>query len=602
MAISDERIVAYRVNQKSRAEEHRDYYEDRWIRNMALYRNTGQTRRFKMQPWQSNAMIPDAFRVVETMLPQHVLGMFRNPQWFSVEAPTVPGQTYQNMVRSLLLQGWRKADGFRRTVEGMKMGTILGHFIPKTTWKQSIGEIVIQDLDVGFAPDGEPIDQAYVERTLPTVTHNGPAIEFPDLFNIWQDPTGAGEFWIERIPTSFSKLEVTNKQFSGNLYQNLAKLKAHMTLNPTPFATNRRGTGGQTDQPLSEVVDGIPEQFDDDSVELWQCWGYVPPTTKKYDDTQWRLQVIANGEVLIRDEPAPTHNHQAPYDNVTSVPIPGQVYGDSVLSYVGDLIELRSEIENRRRDEVLLGIHPPMWFDGRLQIRGQQMVKEPGGALKLTATHPDLPVQNMFGMLPRPPILQEAYRESDVKERQIAQATGIHKTFEGESSGGRTTAFEVGQMMDVGTARIQLATMWMDESFKRPVLGRMFKLYKSKMTQPEIVAITGGEEVRGEIDLSDLKYDVDIFVDSGLFGSMDQITAQSIVQLYTPLLATPEGRATVNFTKFARVLNYRLGLSGGSDDFIRSEEEAQAIIQQQQAAEAAAAGGGAGGGQGGAGV
>ncbi|RLA55911.1 MAG: hypothetical protein DRR04_14415, partial [Gammaproteobacteria bacterium] len=474
MAVSDERIVEHRLNQKSRADQHRDYYEDRWIYNFSLYRNRRGTRRYKMQPWQSNAQIPDAFRVVETMVPQHVLGMFKNPNWFSVEAPTIQGQVYQEMVRSLLLQGWRKADGFKRTVEGVKMGTILGHFCPKTTWKQEIGELVIQDVDYNYAPDGTPMGQAYVERTVPHVKHNGPAIEFPDLFNLWQDPTGNNEFWIERIPTSLEALEATNKKFSGNLYKNMAKLKAQIQLEPKPgHASARRGsTGHGYDQPLSETVDGIPEQWADKGVELLQCWGWVPESVKKYDDTQLRLHIIANGDTLIRDEPAPTYDHQAPYDNCQSIPIPGQVYGDSVLSYTGDLMELRSEIENMRRDEVLLNIYPPMWIDGRAQLRGQDMVKTPGGAIRITPHHPDMSPAQMIGLFPRAPILQEAYTESAVKEQQIDQVTGAFKTFQGEASGGRTSAYEVSQMMSVGTSRFQLATMLYDESFKRRVLTR----------------------------------------------------------------------------------------------------------------------------------
>ena len=589
MSAQEERIVEYRINQKDRAGELRDHYEPRWIKNMELYRNTRRTPSYSMQSWNSRSQIPDAFRVVETMLPQHVLGMFRNPNWFSVEAPTVPGATYQAMVRQLLLQGWRKADGFRKTVDGMKMGTILGHFIPKTTWKQEIGEIVIQDLDTGFAPDGEPMGARYIERTLPTVTHNGPAIEFPDLFNIWQDPTGAGGFWIERIPTSLSKLEVTNKKFSGNLYKNLGKVKANLELNPVPFASNRRGSGGSSDQLLSEVVDGIPEQFDDDSVELWQCWGWVDPKIATYPDTQNRMQVIANGEILIRDEPAPTHNHLGPYDNVPSVPIPGQIYGDSVLSYVGDLIEARSDIENMRMDEVKLNIYPTHWIDGRLQIRGQDMIKTPGGAIRLTPPTQDLNISQMFGTIPRNPVLQEAYMESSTKEHQIDQATGAFKTFQGQASGGRTSAFEVSQMMDMGSARFRLATMLMDEGFKKPVLERMFKLYQSKLTQPELVSLAGAEDIRGEIDFTDLRYDVDIHVDSGLYGSMDQGQAQSIVQLYSTLLSNPQAAAYVDIGKFAQALNYRMGLTGAGDDFIRSEEEARAIFQQQQQQEAALA-------------
>jgi hypothetical protein len=596
MSAVEERIVELRLGQKMQADSHRDFYEDRWIKNWSLYRNTRQTRSYKMQPWNSNRQIPDAFRVVETMLPQHVLGMFRNPNWFSVEAPTAAGQVYQDMVRSLLLQFWRKADGFKKTVDGMKMGTILGHFCPKTTWKQEIGELVIQDTDYNLSPEGEPMGAEYVERTVPHVKHNGPQVEFPDLFNLWQDPTGAGMFWIERIPTSFSRLEDTNRKFNGNLYKNLNKLKAQIQLNPSP-KTTRYSSGAQYDQPLSTIVDGVPEQFADDSVELLQCWGYVPPSIKKYEDTQWRLQIVANDECLIRDEPAPTHDHRAPYDNVQSVPIPGQIYGDSVLSYVGDLIELRSEFENMRRDEAMLNIYQTHWIDGRAQIRGQDMIKQPGGAMRIMPHVPDADVSRMFGTIPRQPVLPEAYQESAIKESQIDQTAGTFKTFQGQAFGGRTAAAEVNAIMNVGTARFQLATMLMDEAFKRPVLTRMFKLAQSKMTMPEVVNVVGYGDLWGEIDFSDLRYDVDVYVDSGLYGSMDAQQAQNITQLYQVLLSNPEAAAYIDVGKLAKALNYRLGLSGTSDNFIRSEDEARQIIQaQQQAAmQAAAAGEGAAG-------
>lgn len=594
MAVSDERIVELRVKQKLHADSHRDYYEDRWIKNWQLYRNTRTTRRYKMQPWNSNAQIPDAFRVIETALPQHVLGMFRNPQWFSVEAPTAAGQTYQAMVRSLLLQFWRKADGFKKTVEGLKMGAVLGHFCPKTTWKQSIGEMVVQDMDYTVAPDGTPMEAGYVERTVPIVTHNGPQIEFPDLFNLWQDPTGNNTFWIERIPTSLRLLEESNRQFQGNLYKNMAKLKAEVAMHPQPRSP-QYSTGSAYDQPLSTTVDGIPEQFADDAVELWQCWGYVPPTVKKYDDTQWRLQIIANESILIRDEPAPTHDHQAPYDNVQNIPIPGQVYGDSILSYTGDLMELRSEIENMRRDAVMLSIYGTYGIDGRAQVRGQDMIKQPGGAIRLTPHTPDARIQDIFFRLPNITPPQESYIESQVKEQQIDDTAGTFATFQGQAFGGRTSAAEVGAVMNVGTARFQLATMWMDESFKKPVLTRMFKLAQSKLKTPEMVRLMGQPEIAGEIDFTDLQYDVDIFVDSGLFGSMDQTQMQNIVQFLQVANMSPQGQAHINWPRLMKAIGYRTGLSGTSDDFTNSPEEVQAAMQQMAAMAQASAAGGQGG-------
>jgi len=125
MSAVEERIVEEWMNRRQRGEELRDNYEDRWYQNWQWYRNQKRTKRLKGQAWMSDMMVPDAFKVVETMVPQHVLNMYRNPRWFSVEARTLPGENYQEIVRSLLLHGWRKADGYRKTIEGVKMGTIL---------------------------------------------------------------------------------------------------------------------------------------------------------------------------------------------------------------------------------------------------------------------------------------------------------------------------------------------------------------------------------------------------------------------------------------------------------------------------------------------
>lgn len=578
--MSDDRIVDLWAGRKQAGDEHRKNYEDRWYQNWQWYRNTKRTQRLKGQPWMSDAMLPDAFRVVETMVPQHVLNMYRNPRWFSVEAHSVPGETYQEIVRSLLLQGWRKADGYRKTIEGVKMGTILGHFIPKVVWNVSLGEREINDLAFEFTQDGEPIPAGFKRRTIKTVEHNGPQITFPSLFNVCQDPTGRERWWIEKIPASFDELKQGNKDFGGSLYKNLGKLGAEVSMSA---ALGHVGTSsGSTDSnDLAEVIDGIPTYQDEDHVELWQCWGYVPPSVKEYDDTQWRLQVIANGNILIRDVPAPTHDHKPAYINVQSVPIPGQIYGDSVLSYIGDIIERRSQIENMRFNEVLLNIFKTYVIDGRFQIRGQDMFKSPGGALRVMPTEPGLDPRFAVQEISRSPVMPEAYNESAAKERQMLDASGATEPFQGTSFGGRTTATEVSLIANLGTGRFALATMWMDEGFKKPVLERFFKLYQSRLTTPEIVQLAGEPNIQGEVDFSDLQYDVDIHVDSGLFGSMDQQQLQSLIQLYSTIISNPETAMYVDPGRFVKQLSFRMGISG-ADDFIRSPEEVAAIQQQAQ--------------------
>lgn len=585
MAATEDRLVELWKGRHQVGDEHRKLYEERWIRNWQWYRNVKSTSRIRGQQWRSNRQIPDAFRVIETMVPQHVIGMFRNRNWFSVDAPQANGLEYAKMAKALLLHGWRMANGYSKTITGVKMGNILGHFVPKTTWRVSVGERVVLDIAYEYTSDGERVPSGFKRVTTPDITYNGPDIEFPDLFNLWQDPTGQGTWWIERIPSSYDHLKVENAKFGGRLYKNMAKLSARVAMSKATGA-GRAGTpstltnSGNT-PPLAQTVDGIPEYAHEDAVELWQCWGYVSPSIRKYDDTQWRLQVIADGDILIRDVPAPTHNHRPAYDNVQSIPIPGQIYGDSVLSYVGDLIDLRSEFENMRRDEVMLNMYGTYYIDGRVEVRGQDGLKKPGGAVKLTPYDQNMDVSRAIGLIPRQPVLPEAYQESGVKERQILDTAGATEPFQGTAFGGRTTATEVNLIANIGQSRFALATMWMDENFKRPVLERMFGLYQSRLTYEQALEISGEPGLRGAVDFSDLRHNIHIYVDSGLFGSMDAQQSQQIIQLASTMMSDPETRMYLDPGKLIEALAYRMGVTGG-DSFVRSQDEVAAIQQQQQ--------------------
>ena len=555
-------------------------FEDRWLKNWAAYRNRRTTKQMPGQFWRSNAQIPDAYKIVETMVPQHVLGMFRNPRWFSVEAPSAAGKTYREVARQLLLHGWRKADGYRKAIEGIKMGNILGHFVSKLVWHVELGEKEINDLAFEFDSSGSPVPTGFERKTVPTVRHNGPMITFPDLFNLWQDPTGRGRWWVERIDTNMDSLETDQREFKGALYKNLSKLKSEVAMTT---AVRGGSAGANIDSaPLSEVIDGIPQQFDEDHVELWQCWGWVSPAIKKYDDTQWRLQVIANRNVLIRDVPAPTHDHRPPYTNVQAIPIPGQIYGDSVLSYVGDLIDLRSQYENMRRDETLLNMYKTYTINRNAvpTLRGQDLFLKPGGALMLDI-EPGYNLNDVFGVVPRAPVFAEAMQESLAKEQQINTISGATEPFQGTSFGGRTTATETNLIANLGTSRFQLATMWMDETWKRPTLDGMFKLYQSRLTSAEAVEIAGHPEIAGEVEFTDLQYDIDIHVDSGLFGSLDQQQLNAMLNVYSTVISNPETADWIEPGEFVRNISYRAGVSG-ADNFIRTPEQVAEIQEQRK--------------------
>ena len=239
------------------------------------------------------------------MVPQHIRGMYKSPQWFSVEAPTRPGQNYQRAVKALLLRGWNKSGAFAKSIELVKYANIVGHVMPKTVWEVSLGEREVTDLDFDRGPDGEVLDVKFKRRTIPHVRHNGPQLFVPDNFNLWQDPTGNVTWVLERIDSSLDLLHTTNKAFDGKLYQKLDQVTASKQIGAATSAG--RPASSSSDHTLEELLEGIPRSYrqDPDHVELWQYWGYVPKDIHDYSQqenpTQWRLIIVANRDVVIRD-------------------------------------------------------------------------------------------------------------------------------------------------------------------------------------------------------------------------------------------------------------------------------------------------------------
>ncbi len=580
MAVTDEKLVDHWTTLKAHAQQYRDHFEPRWIRNWEMYRNTRKTPRIRGQAsWRANSSLPDAFRIIETMVPHHIRTIFRTDNWFSVESPVSPPETYATLVRSLLLQGWRKADGFKKTIEAVKLGNILGHFVAKVHWDVTLGEREVMDFDHQLDAEGNPIGVRRVRRTVPDVRHNGPQISIPDLMNVWQDPSGKVRWVIEKLDASLSELKENNKQFEGALYKNLSQLQARRSLGLAV-------TGGQhfngDRQTIADITEGLSDHMrqDKDHVTLWQCWGWVPSDVKKYEDTQWRLIVIADESVVIRDEKAPTPDHRPPYINTQGIPIPHQLYGDSVLSYTGDLMEQRSNIENMRYDEILMQIYGTHAIHADAQVDGK-FFKEPGGYIKIRPPFGGS-LSDVFMNVPRNPILNEAYLESSAKERQILDNAGTTEAFQGTfaAGGSHRTKAEFDGTVSLGSARIEMATMWMDETWKKPALEMMFKMYQTRLTTPEMIQLSGEKQVRSEIDLDDLQYDVDIYVDSGLFGSLDQSKFQSLMQLYQMLLANPATEVHLDPRKVATLSAHRLGMTG-MDDVLRTPEAVQQIEQQR---------------------
>jgi len=187
-------------------------------------------------------------------------------------------------------------------------------------------------------------------------------------------------------------------------------------------------------------------------------------------------------------------------------------------------------------------------------------------------------------MFPRQPVLQEAYIESGTKEQQINQTSGSTEPFMGTAMGGRTSATEAGLVANLGSGRVRLAATGLNEVYKKNALEKMFQLYQKRLDQDAIIKLDDG--LVGGINMQDLEYNVDIYVDSSKFGSMDQQQLQALMQALQLAVTIPNGHAAIDIIKTIDEIAIRSGIS---TKVTRTEREANEILQAEKELESAQA-------------
>jgi hypothetical protein len=435
---------------------------------------------------------------------------------------------------------------------------------------------------------------------MPYVAYDDPRLEWVSNFRVWADPTGNDEWFIEEIETTREKLEQAQRQFG--IYKNLGDVALQNTAMPkdpmnrnTPYA----GSSGQLGEEQISAIEGFSraatdEAYDGTKVILLACSGRVPYTAS--DGIQWRRTVIANDQTIIRDGANPTPDLKPEFFGVQSIPIPGFVYGDSVLRYAGPLNKQLNRIENFRMDEVVLGIWQ-QYVANRNAVTSNQMLFQPGGVVWVDST---ADVQTAFRVLDRRPILPQSYTEAAVKSDQLQRATGATAVQQGATAADRETATSVGARVQLGSERFRLATMWQNMTFKKPLLARMFELYKRHLPPDRLVRLIGTEH-QLQVDISQIQDDIDINIDADVF-EIDSAAKQQALAFFMQSASNP---MFAPFWKVPELLgdSVEAYLQKDGRRYVRSEEEAQMLMaaqaQAQMFAGAApgASGTGAGGGQ-----
>lgn len=614
MSVRTERLFDYFRDCKNRAQYVRQVYEEDWADAIEWYMNTRQTMMPEGSEWIPGDMLADAFLLLETGLAPEVLGMYQNPRWLTVEAPSIAGESYQKGVQRLIEGCFRKMDYVQRSVAAQRMGKILGHQVSKTYWMVELGQRRVPSVEVTQDFEGAPLGLKRVRRIEEHVLHNGPWTEWPDLMNLWKSPEvdrfGRHLWWIEAIDTSLDQLQAEQDDFKTDgetLYNQeaLNRLKSTSSYRPTEGASGlaakmpgmvMMGAGDFTDfQTIREQVSGIPRMAfgGPNAVTKFQFWAWVPPERQKYQDSQWRMAEFV-GEEVLRDVAAPTWDLRSPYDEHGVYRIGNEPYGRSVLRWVGPEIEQRSLFRNFRLAEVIMNIFGTYAMDDEADPKDRDMLKIPAGVTRFSVPM-GKSIGDVFSPIPRQPVLQEAYIEDSMFWDHITRVSGVMNPFQGAFASKRMQATEFQGTVELGMNRTKLAVVLSDLNTKLPIARRAFREYQVHMDEPQVIEYQDDRNARTEITLADLQWDVDIYVDSGAFGSLDQMQLNALTQLAATFAASPEGQITINWPELIRESFYKAGFTRAAR-FTRSDNEIAKIQQeQQQQALLQAAMGGAGG-------
>lgn len=589
---------------QTRAEELKEIHKPGWRASWSWYRNNIKPLTDPTQWWRSNEAIPTPFKIIETILPRYLLSMFENPDWFSVEGRNARSEDYERLCEQLLRTKLDQMRIFPKVYDAIKYCTIMGHVWGKVTWHEEWMTRRIYSPTMTEDPmTGEPVE-GVTEETVTEQVYNGPMFDWVPLDKLWADPSGRGRWYIEQIDTTLEELEsiqeyqgiydkVQFKLLQEDLGYGRTSTGDNDTLGYARVGTDQEtasggaiGQGGLVDK--SEGVnelEGIPwetvaPQRDGTGVTLLQCWGWVSPEHRGPDGEEWVMHLIANGKYVLRRTAAKTPDGKPPYFPIRSIRIPGRLYGETILTYIGPLSDQQTRLANMRIDEVYLGIWQSILLRKGALASDNQAYFRPGGYLELNV-EPTQSLNDVVNIMPRRPLLPDVWTEDQYRQTQqehIASATDIMQGVGGASD--RTTATEVERRLQQGNARHVLQTMLFGHDFQRELLERTWEWLRMRMTRTEAIKL--GEEY-AEINLADIQAPIDIVVGGGFFalskGTRVQMDQELITMLQNPLFMEVAKPIPI----FRRYLSDR-GWKN-VERFMMTDEEYEQMKQQQQEAQ-----------------
>jgi len=551
------------------------------------------------QEWRDRTVIPEAFKIIMTIVPRLVLPLWSNPENFTVEGRGFKDEGYEEMVRVLIQEaldeigkGQPENEQFLlRMMNAEIYCQVMGHVWYRTLWREQhewlrarIPSAVRADGSVQSWQTVEGMEKVYDNVDITWLTLDSLAVDLGGI--------GKNRRWaIERVLTSVEALEEEDEKYKKAtgmpLYKNMEMLSRHWA---SPATTRESFEEPRDTEHWPLTADQITDDPGEEQIELWLCWDNIKRTLTK----------IANRSVVLAEGLAPTPDGKDPYIGAPAVPVPNRVYGDSILHWVGPLAQYQTRLARARADEVLLNIWQQYLYRAG-SIRSTQWFWRPGGGMAIEQADPNQDISKDVKLLDRRPVFQEAWTEEGYRQSQAESTAGADALTQGTEATNKSrdvSATEISQRSMLGGNRHQFNHLYREMGLKKPLLQKVFDQLRMNLKEPKLIRITDDLEDRIPVDLRDIDRPIDITVG----GGVAEATLQERLNELREVAGFASNPEFLRYMKTGEILKAILKatktLRKNAGRYVKTQEEVdreQAKLAAQAAQQAALTQGQAGG-------
>jgi len=505
----------------------------------------------RVSPHRNNISIPLIYSVVWSDVAKKVQSTFGAWPIVSFKG-NGPGDSAIAKKNEILISAQLKeCNSFKKAVDYFASADIYGTAVMRTGWTH------IERLRMTRQVF---LDQV-VEIPQPVVDFDGPDWQPVDILDYWPQPGKKSveemAWCIHRYYVDFDDLQEMNAGDSPVFSKRAMKELAEHPISGAD--ENLMYQRWSVYRSYNEWMARRSETFAK-PVEITEMWGLVPQEFAK-DGIRHRVVTVANGKVVLRNDPNPYEHGKLPFVSFSPTPDPHYFHGVGKVQIAQKLQAASNRLVNQKLDAIDLIVSPMYIGDAGKIPQTQNLFTKPGRIFLVDGKPSDAlePLQvNTQG-------LQAAFMELDALWKYMQQGTGsIEDTVMGMSGGSdRQTAYEFRGRQEGAMTRLALESMLASTAIEE--LAEHFRdLNKQYLPLPKQVKMIGANAIINPItglplpaeapliQMGDLDHDFKAQAVGPLMMMTKGAMRQDGLQLMQTMASNPVLLGVTNWIAFAK--------------------------------------------------